>query len=462
MPTERWGKLFHKNNDGIAQDSFSLLHTLAYSAIGLQELNLYNHFPSIYWNTGCLIVNSGDEEGSSTDYSKMAVALGATINHGIKVELTDINESKANFRPNPDKDYISYGLRSLSGIGYDFIQTILSLRPFTSLEDFYERAKPNKNQMLTLIKSGAFRKIDNENRKISLLKYAKLVTPKRKNLTIAQTGLLMQQGLLPESLNDEMALFEFNRYVKSELKTSGEITVLDERAQNFLIRIGQETMINTLDSWVVVRTDEWKAYYDKRMDKVRAFLKENKADLLEKIFDAETILLFEEYGGKESFAKWEMDSMNFYYTEHELAHMNFKKYGVVKFSDQPRIARKENPNLKFSKNILCSIVGTIIGKNKVKGSLDLLTPEGSVVMVKMYKGEFSFWDKQISESVGGGKKRVVEKSFFERGNKLYLTGFRRDDQFVPKTYLNTPTPKIGKIVEVEKDGSVKMIVERAE
>lgn len=66
--------------------SFSILHTIAYTIIALQELNLFNHYPSIYWNCGCLIVNSGDETGTSTDYSKMAVALGNTIKHGIKVE----------------------------------------------------------------------------------------------------------------------------------------------------------------------------------------------------------------------------------------------------------------------------------------------------------------------------------------------------------------------------------------
>ena len=82
--------------------SFSIIHALAYSFIGFQTMYIATRWNPIYWNTACLIVNSGsleedsdfeeDEDGyivekkeKSTDYSKIAKALGDIINKGIKV-----------------------------------------------------------------------------------------------------------------------------------------------------------------------------------------------------------------------------------------------------------------------------------------------------------------------------------------------------------------------------------------
>ncbi len=47
--------------------SFSLLHTLAYSIIALQELNLYFKYDPLFWNTACLTVNSASGEEDDTD-----------------------------------------------------------------------------------------------------------------------------------------------------------------------------------------------------------------------------------------------------------------------------------------------------------------------------------------------------------------------------------------------------------
>ena len=65
--------------------SFSIIHALAYSFIGVQIIYLATHWNPIYWNTACLIINSAslednnedddDEDNTkdkSTDYSKLA------------------------------------------------------------------------------------------------------------------------------------------------------------------------------------------------------------------------------------------------------------------------------------------------------------------------------------------------------------------------------------------------------
>lgn len=408
-----------------------------------------------------MIVNSGDEEGSSTDYAKMAVALGNTIKHGIKVNLVNINESLPSFSPNAEENYISYGFRSLTGIGYDVIQKILDMRPFSNFKDFMERVQPNKAQALSLIKAGAFTEIEDENRRETIAKYAKFQTTNRKNLTIAQIPLLAEAELIPDFLNEEYRIYEFNRYVKEILIKSGQVIRLDQRAENFLNSMGYDELITDFDNWTVMGISEWDKVYQKRMDAFRNFFKENKQELLQNIFWVEMMQLFESYGGLESYAKWEMESMSFYYSEHELKNVDTNMYGIKKFSKLPSSPRKVNPNAKYSRFILSSIIGTVIGKNKTKGSIDLLTPEGDVILVKMYKGDFSHWDKRISERTSTGKKTVVENSFFERGNKIYVTGFRRDDQFRPKTYSDTPTPQIGLITNINEDGSLEFKTSRA-
>lgn len=60
---------------------FNASHTLAYSLVGLQEMNLAYRFPIIFWNTACLITDSGgvedaDSEGKNNNYDKIATAIG--------------------------------------------------------------------------------------------------------------------------------------------------------------------------------------------------------------------------------------------------------------------------------------------------------------------------------------------------------------------------------------------------
>ena len=71
----------------------------------------------------------------------------------------------------------------------------------------------------------------------------------------------------------------------------------------------------------------------------------------------------------------------------------------------------------------------------------------------MYYANFK---KQISVVQPNGEKKVVEKSWFTRGRKLLITGCRREDQFVAKTYANTEGHQLYLIEDVEEDGSIKI------
>ena len=59
--------------------------------------------------------------------------------------------------------------------------------------------------------------------------------------------------------------------------------------------------------------------------------------------------------------------------------------------------------------------------------------------------------KQTNEMQEDGHKKVMEKGWFSRGNMIMVTGFRREDTFVDKTYKNTGTHQLYKITKVEGD-----------
>ena len=95
-------------------------------------------------------------------------------------------------------------------------------------------------------------------------------------------------------------------------------------------------------------------------------------------------------------------------------------------------------------------MGTVLSKNDSRSSVALLTLTG-VINVKFTKEYFAMFNRQISETQPDGTKKIVEKGWFTRGTKLLVTGFRRDDQFVAKTYANTQGHQLYKITNVIGD-----------
>ena len=92
--------------------------------------------------------------------------------------------------------------------------------------------------------------------------------------------------------------------------------------------------------------------------------------------------------------------------------------------------------------------------------VSLLTESG-VVNVKYYGGQFSFYDRQISVPNEKGGKKIVERSWFTRGNILLIHGIRRGDQFRPKVYKNTSYAHSTELVErVYDDGYMTLLEER--
>ena len=158
-----------------------------------------------------------------------------------------------------------------------------------------------------------------------------------------------------------------------------------------------------------------------------------------------------------------MDSISFYYHNHELGFTTMNLANFFELPEEPEIdytfTAKSGQEVKVFK--LSLIAGTVIDKNKLKNTITLLTPEG-VVTVKIYKNQYSLFDKQLSERGEDGKKHVVEKSWFSRGNLLLIQGIRRGDNFIPKKTRSSIYPVISKITEIRDDGSLALQLERME
>ena len=162
-----------------------------------------------------------------------------------------------------------------------------------------------------------------------------------------------------------------------------------------------------------------------------------------------------------------MDSLSFYYHEHELAKLKNEVYNISDYFELPEepiiertfTSKEGNPIPIYQ---ITRIAGTVIDKDKNKSLVTLLTPTG-VVAVKVWKSQFAKWDKQISQIGQDGKKHVIEKSFFTRGTKIIITGIKRENTFIPKKYKNTEYPLFEKIISMDDNGFIlESTTERAE
>lgn len=436
-------------------------HSLPYSFVGIQTLILATNFPVLYWDCACLIVNSGgideledediemedDEEdvieedekkkkSKATDYGRIAIALGQMQSSNITVTPPDINHSSYTFSPNTATNTILYGLRGINKIGNDLVNSILTFRPYTSIENFLSKVKVNKPQMINLIKAGAFDGFDKQ-RIETMHHYIDLISDVKQKLNLQNMQMLINFNLIPSDYAFDLQVYHFNKYLKKS--KLGDYYGLDAIAQKFYeqhFSLDNLYYQNESEYIALILQKTWDKIYTKQMNGIRDYIKKNQTELLATVNHKLTSDTWEKYC-KGTLSKWEMDAVSFYSHEHELAHINERAYSLINFFHLPEdpqvetvisINGRDIPLMKLSR-----IAGTVLDKDKNKSTVTLLTKYG-VVPVKIYRAQFVKYDKQISERQEDGHKKVIEKSWFSRGNKLIFTGIRRGDTFVPKVY----------------------------
>lgn len=451
--------------------SFSIIHALAYSFIGYQTAYIATEWNPIYWDAACLVVNSGSLEEDSvdeeqeekkketgTDYTKIAKALGEIIAAGIKVSLVDINKSDYGFKPDVENNQILFGLKALGYIGADVVDKIKEGRPYSSLKDFMERCRLNKTAMINLIKGGAFDELERDWAKqvnvspriLSMAYYLSVVSEPKKRLTLQNFNGLLEKGLVPNQLDFQRRVFKFNKYLKAH-KQGKYYVIADKGAADFYTEFFSLDDISIIDGNGLILQKTWDSIYKSTMDKARDYLKEHQEELLKSY---NTILFKEQWDkyAQGNISSWEMDSLCFYYHDHELKNVDTQKYGIKNFFDlspEPEVDyffKRNNKQIPIYK--LCRIAGTVIGKNDTRHSVSLLTING-VVNIKFTRDYYAMFNRQLSEKDEFGVKHVMEKGWFTRGTKLLVTGFRRDDTFVSKKYKATGGHQLYLISSVE-------------
>ena len=352
-------------------------------------------------------------------------------------------------------------------VGDDVIMEILNNRPYKSPRDFLNKVKPGKQVMISLIKGGAFDSM--EDRKFTMAWYIWDTCDKKSRLTLQNMPTLIKYNLLPEHTEEQIMarrVYEFNRYLKAITKADKHsyegLYSLDERALSFLNELDMYDKLDSDNLAWYIKVKTWDKAYQEYMNTFRKWITENYDEILNNL---NSVIFLEDWNkyAQGNLSSWEMEVLCFYYHEHELSNVNNDRYGFVNFYNLPEDPIIERTFTKGGKEIkifkLNRICGTCIAKNKTKSTVTLLTTNG-VVTVKFRKEYFSLFDKQISEKGEDGIKHVKEKSWFNRGNMIVVTGMRSGDNFISKRYASTGGHQLYKIDKINEDGSLILRNER--
>lgn len=490
---------------------FNASHTLAYSLIALQEMNLAYKYPIIFWNCACLISDAGgaendeeeqneeenmyeeveyssfedfsaeeeeedddedDEEATATkkkkktksaNYGKIATAIGKIKSSGVDVAPPDINKSSFTFYPDVDNNTIRYGLSGITKIGEELVKAIIDNRPYSSVEDLTKKVKINKAQVINLIKSGAF---DCFGDRVQVMRqYINSISDTKKRITLQNMKMLCDFDLIPDEHDFQRRVYNFNKYIKKFKHET--YYLLDNIAMRFFEECFDMDKLKTTElseSGFMIQQTVWDNIYQHNMDIIRPWVRKNADILLNKVNERLTSDMWNKYC-QGNLSKWEMDAVSFYSHEHELADIRKDLYEIADFSRIP-----ENPVVERVLPIkgrqipifkLYRIAGTILDKDKSKKTVTLLTTDG-VVTVKIFGAVFTHYDKQISEKGADGKKHVIEKSWLSRGNKIIVTGIKQSDGFLAKKYNRTSYHLVELITGVNEDGTLITRGERVE
>lgn len=436
--------------------SFSRIHGLAYSFVGLQCVYLATYFPDVYWNTACLRVDAGLEEEAATNYGKIAKAVGNMIANGIHVSLVDINNSEYGFEPDEKNNSILYGLKSLNGVGGEVVQEIIKHRPYSSWQDFLSKVKANKTVMVSLIKAGAFDQFGE--RKEIMKEYIWSVCEPKKRITLQNFNGLIEKNLVPQELAFEKRVFMFNKLLKKKFKSGDYFLLSDDYYYNFYAQHFDIDLLEPYNGTIAIQEKEWKKIYNKAMEPAKNYFKEHQKEILNVLNDK----IFQESWNKYAagtYSDWEMDSLGMYYHDHSLAHIDLGRYDIVEFND---LAEEPIVDYTFKRNGVeipifktFRIAGTVIAKDDAHSSISLLTIGSGVVTVKMGRDYFAKYNRRISEIMPDGTKKVREAGWFQKGTLVIFNGFRRNNMFIEKTYKKSLYHGLYKITDINNDGSLE-------
>lgn len=449
--------------------SFSILHTIAYSIIGLQNISVVEDYSPIIWHTACLTINSGStevEEGTkakNSDYGKVSTALGNLQSYGVKVELPLINTAGFGFTPDIKGNRIIFSLKGINGIGDDVVHSIIANRPYKSFEDFHERMYQTKlvtkGQALQLIRAGCFNEF---NTQIEIMKQF-LVKEVDVKTTLNGQNLqrIINLGLFntPE-YQQYRDYYNFRKRLIKKVHqnlTSPKNRILllenEDDKSYFWQTFDNDSITGYHGNHLLIDEKEFTKDYDAKMLPTKELLSD--VEFVRLYNNAQFLYLWHEVASN-SVEAWQMESVGFFADKHQLDYADQGRYGIVDFNSlsETPVVLSENTakNGRVYKNLeLSTIAGVVLDKNKNSNSFTLLTTTG-VIACKLFSGSFSHYDRQIKSN------GQTERSWLGRGSVLLVSGYRRNDTFVLKANYGEHT--INKITEIRNDGTLALQSDR--
>jgi DNA polymerase-3 subunit alpha len=406
------------------------VHIAGYTLILMIEMNICYRYGSIYWKTACLSINAGliGDEASGTDYGEIAKAIGDMKGTIIP---PDINKSNLEFVPLEKENKILFGLKPIPGLGLDAIETIIKNRPYKSFDDFYNRIIKtgliSDKKGVILIKAGCF-DCFNKDRRALMIEYVRRVAPKKEKLTMTQFPAIMSK-IDQEKYKKELEIYQF----RNKCFGRNKVPMNEELESEFIIKYSDKVEYSFVNGNLVIDQKSFDKFYQKAIKPLKEWIATEEA------LNEYNKLMMREYWKENcmgSVESWEMETILFYSNRHELDYMPIKKYfDIVSFNDLPPVPEvvgyrkykgKQYPQYKIS-----VIAGTVVDKKKEKSLVYVLTQDG-VVTVRYYKGSFAYYNKKVVR-VNGKNKEILDPSWFERGTKLVLVGYRRGEEFVLNT-----------------------------
>lgn len=429
--------------------SFSQVHGYSYSIVGYQCAWLATKYPEVFWNTACLRVDSGIDDDAQTSYGKISKAVGNMEAKGITVSHVDINRSEYMFMPDEASNSILCGLKALNGVNGQTVEEIVSNRPYTSFDDFYGRVQLDKTSMLSLIKAGAFSCF--EPVETTLRKYVRTRCGDKQKLSLSNAPKLVEYQAFPEDLSPQVRTLRFGKSLKSECKIEGGYLSLEKpRYMKFYQQFFDEDDLEMVNGAPCVSEKKWQKMYTAMMRPMKDYIAGHQEELLE-IINQEAYQSEWEKCASGNQSTWEMESMGFYTSGHELAGVNQRSIVCVEFSTLPEDPVPTVVKNRYSVYDTCRIMGTVVAKDDTHTTFTLLTVGSGSVDVKLPRELYASYNKRVK--VG----ETVEDGWFSRGTHLVVNGYRQGNIFRAKRYKNTPWSLIYKITSVE--GGVPLMVD---
>ena len=456
--------------------SFSRNHVLPYSAEALQEMNLYHFYPHVYWNCAVLNVNAGladENSDKNIQYGKVAQAIYRSINFNVAVSPPSINYSFNDFTPQEENNSIFFGINCIAGINSEISKQIISLRPYSSFQDFFIRnsfqgSLVTNSKFIQLIKAGCFDEF--EPNRVKLMKqYICMSNPPKDKLTSANLSECVAIGAKPPK--QLLSPYNFKSYVCSPRFLIGQhpkfkskkLYWLDDKALKYFnancsgLKEGTDWYVDDNGLTIVIDKSLDKLFKPV-FDELKAYI--NTPEFLKEYNKSRWRSIYDKLLPNKNPNHWSLEAVSYYSREHELANVNFKDYSIVPFNslpEEPVFITQSRGKREWKQYELHRICGTILARNDNNHLLTILTPENDVINVKFYAGLFAKLKAQISEE-HDGVKTVLDKPWLARGVCLVITGYRRgESDFVAKKYRNSIFPStVSKIEEINDDGSIVM------